>query len=67
MNCPWLVARDFNSVLVDHEISSNVHRSYSQFKECVDFFNLIDIGFQGPFFTGRHSNLKERLDRGLVN
>lgn len=65
----WVVAGYFNSVLSDHEImgAANDRRSYSLFRECVEFCNLLDAGFQGPPYTWRRSNLRERLDRVLVN
>ena len=43
----------------------NVIEVYLKF--CVDFCNLVDAGFQGPSFTWRRSNFKERLDRAFIN
>ena len=51
---PWIIARDFNKVLAEGDkfggraISSN--RSLL-FKECLDYCNMIDMGFTGPRFT----------------
>ena len=51
---PWIIAEDFNKVLAEGDkfggraISSN--RSLL-FKECLDYCNMIDMGFTGPRFT----------------
>lgn len=53
-NMPWVMAGDFNEPLVEddkfggREIS--VNRSLL-FKECLDKYSMIDIGFLGPRFT----------------
>ena len=69
VNGPWLVAGDFNSVLSDSKIhgARGVRRPYSAFRECIEDYNLLDAGFQGPFFTWKRDNLRERLDRVLMN
>ena len=51
---PWIIIGNFKEVLAegdkfgDRAISSN--RSLL-FKECLDYYNMIDMGFVGPRFT----------------
>lgn len=62
-NKPWIIVGDFNEVLVEEDkfggrmISAN--RSLI-FKECLDFCNMVDLGFNGPYFTW--TNLREIFD-----
>lgn len=59
----WIIVGDFNEVLVEEDkfggrmISAN--RSLI-FKECLDFCNMVDLGFNGPHFTW--TNLREIFD-----
>ena len=66
---PWVVAGDFNAVVHDFEVmgSQNHNQSYSAFRECIEFCDFQDPGYQGPSFTWRRNSLRERLDRVLVN
>ncbi|KAJ1411086.1 Ribonuclease H-like superfamily [Sesbania bispinosa] len=41
--------------------------SMNQFRNCVNYCNLLDGGFSGPTFTWEWRNVKERLDRLLYN
>lgn len=72
---PWVIAGDFNEVLMGEEkfggnpISMN---GALQFQECLDICRMIDIGFSGPRFTWSNcwplSHLvQERIDRAFVN
>jgi hypothetical protein len=71
----WLYIGDFNSVLDQSkksggrpvDSSSNCH-----FKNFIDHFGMIDVGFAGNTFTWnnkrkRVEKIKERLDRGLAS
>ena len=74
-NKPWIIAGDFNEVLAEEDkfggrrISTN--RSLI-FKECLDFCNMVDLGFNGPWFTWTNRReitdlVQERLDRCFAN
>ncbi|KAL5576068.1 hypothetical protein UlMin_017767 [Ulmus minor] len=68
---PWLVGRDFNEVLYDHEKQGGRPRSLSQmqnFQEALDHCCLRNITSMGEFFTWANKQLgsdfiQERLDR----
>ena len=53
-NKPWIITEDFNEVLAEEDkfggrtISTNISLI---FKECLDFCNMVDLGFNGPYFT----------------
>ncbi|XP_074290907.1 uncharacterized protein LOC141617632 [Silene latifolia] len=71
---PWAVCGDFNSVLNFNErIGRDVTwDKISDFRDCVDFFNLVDLRGQGAFFTWNNkqdpsSRHFSRIDRFLVN
>ncbi|XP_030940291.1 uncharacterized protein LOC115965260 [Quercus lobata] len=72
---PWIIAGDFNEVLVEGDkfggrsISSN--RSLL-FKECLDYCSMVDMGFVGPRFTWTNRRhicdlIQERIDRFFAN
>ena len=72
---PWIIIGDFNEVLVEGDkfggrsISSN--RSLL-FKECLDHYSMIDMGFVGPRFTWTNRRnicdlIQERIDRFFAN
>lgn len=67
---PWCLARDFNTVLYDWEMSGggpiNIFYS-SAFSNCIVDYNLIDLGYNSTPFTWKSGQLLERLDRVLCN
>jgi hypothetical protein len=71
----WLCIGDFNSV-VDQTKKSGGRpvdsSSYCPFRNFIDHFGMIDVGFVGNSFTWSNNiqgleNIKERLDRGLTS
>ncbi|XP_023918482.1 uncharacterized protein LOC112030031 [Quercus suber] len=74
-NMPWVIAGDFNEPLLEDDKfggrAVSVNRSLL-FKECLDYCNMIDIGFSGPRFTWSNRRevqalIQERIDRFFVN
>lgn len=74
-NMPWVIASDFNEPLLSEDKfggrSVSVSRSLL-FKECLDKFNMLDIGFAGPRFTWTNRRevqalIQERIDRYFLN
>ncbi|XP_075663215.1 uncharacterized protein LOC142632755 [Castanea sativa] len=72
---PWIIARDFNEVLVDGDKfggrAINSNRSLL-FKECLDYCNMIDMGFTEPRFTWTNkcninALVQERIDHFFAN
>ena len=72
---PWVILGDFNDVIHGREKLGgnqvNLRRALD-FKRCMDYCNMIDLGFVGPRFTWTNkrdlSNLiQERLDRAWAN
>ena len=72
---PWLVLGDFNEILSGEDKFGrwrlNLNRAI-EFKDCIDFCNLLGLGFSRPKFTW--SNLRqvsdlilERLDKCFAN
>ena len=53
-NLPWLMLGDFNEVLCGKDKFGgrriNLNRAL-EFKDCLDAYNLLDLGFSGPKFT----------------
>lgn len=51
---PWLLFGDFNEVLCEPDKFGarqvNINRAL-EFKECLDRYNVINLGFVGPKFT----------------
>lgn len=73
--CPWLLAGNFNEILSSSEKFGgrviNLNRS-NQFLNCLNYCNLIDLGFKGSRYTWTNnhkcgSTILERLDRCLAN
>ena len=70
---PWLVAGDFNEILVTEEKEGKLLRPQAQmdnFRKGLGECALMDLGFAGPTFTwnnGRvgEDNVRARLDRGV--
>lgn len=60
---------DFNVVMYEHEVVGSFarHRSCQAFRNCMMSCNLFDAGFQGSSYTWRRNNLRECLDRALIN
>lgn len=74
-NHPWLVCGDFNEIMYSFEKSSGQPREEKRmgaFREVLNEYQLIDVGYMGVWFTWERGNLpetniKERLDRGVAN
>lgn len=74
-NMPWVLAGDFNEPLLEEDKFEGRAMSISRsllFKECLDKFNMIDIGFSGPRFTWTNRReiqalIQEQIDRVFVN
>lgn len=74
-NMPWLMAGDFNELLSANDKLGGrpiIPSRANAFKECLDFCNMADLGFQGPRFTWTNKNdfsslIEERLDRFFAN
>ena len=64
----WLVAGDYNSVVHHDEImgSSSTNRHCLASVDCIEACSLHDMDFQA-LYTWKRNNLKERLDRVMVN
>ncbi|KAA3460557.1 reverse transcriptase [Gossypium australe] len=71
----WLICGDFNEILYSFEKSGGQpreERKITAFREVLDECQLMDMGFQGTWFTWERGNLpktniRERLDRGVAN
>lgn len=53
-NIPWIIASDFNEVIVDGDKFRGRRVSSTRsllFKECLDNCNMVDMGFSRPRFT----------------
>jgi len=72
---PWICAGDFNEILSRDEHLSRRERGEQQirlFRECLEFCDLVDLGFSGPKFTWNNrqegnDNVKVCLDRAVAN
>ncbi|KAA3479286.1 Exo_endo_phos domain-containing protein [Gossypium australe] len=70
----WMVSGDFNEILYSFEKSRGQLREERRmvaFREVLEDCQLIDLGFQGTWFTWERGNLpetniRERLDRGWL-
>ncbi|KAJ1443876.1 Zinc finger, CCHC-type [Sesbania bispinosa] len=65
-NVPWLVARDFNTILYEAEKSGGgpvCRSSLNIFSQCLDVCLLVDVVFKGPRFTWSNGRLRERQER----
>ncbi|KAA3481457.1 reverse transcriptase [Gossypium australe] len=68
----WLVSGNFNEIMYSFEKSGGQpreERKMAAFREVLDECQLLDMGFQGTWFTWERGNLpetiiKERLDMG---
>ena len=53
-NLPWLMLGDFNELLSRHDkLGGNPlnPRRVQLFKECLDSYSMVDLGFHGPKYT----------------
>ncbi|GMJ15348.1 hypothetical protein HRI_005204000 [Hibiscus trionum] len=74
-NTPWLVAGDFNEILLASEKRGGRVRSSRQMNDFLSALNdcdLTDLGYSGCWYTwekGRLStnNIRERIDRAVAN
>ncbi|XP_074314795.1 uncharacterized protein LOC141650879 [Silene latifolia] len=71
---PWCICGDFNNLLDFNErLGRPVHWSdITEFRECVDYCEVVDIKAQGAFFTWNNkqesgSRVYSRLDRFMIN
>ena len=54
VSLPWVLLGDFNDMILDDEKMGGlpVNRNHiSAFRNCMDKCGLIDLGFEGPYFT----------------
>ena len=66
---------DFNELLSRHDkLGGNPlnPRRAQLFKECLDSYSMVDLGFHGPKYTWVNKRdvgqfIQERLDRGFAN
>ena len=74
-NLPWVMLGDFNDILNTEEKwggNSPSNSRMSEFRNCINACNMIDLGLSGPKFTWSNchdinSLIMERLDRALAN
>lgn len=74
-NGPWIVAGDFNEVLLPSEKFGGftLHtRRADRFRDCLNYCNLLDLGFTGSKYTwtnkrGGGNTIVERLDSVVAN
>ncbi|XP_074305522.1 uncharacterized protein LOC141640738 [Silene latifolia] len=71
---PWCICGDFNNLLDFNErIGRHVHWSdITDFRDCVDYCEVVDIKAQGAFFTWNNkqessTRVYSRLDRFMIN
>ena len=53
-NLPWAVMGDFNDVTKDEEKKGGngiCRKRVFKYTDCMDFCNLLDLGFSGSIFT----------------
>jgi hypothetical protein len=70
---PWICIGDFNEVRRADEhvgVGTKTHSQIQGFREAVDVYNLIDLGFKGHFWTWEKkvtggTYTRVRLDRAL--
>ncbi|XP_074298347.1 uncharacterized protein LOC141629207 [Silene latifolia] len=71
---PWCICGDFNNLLDFNErLGRPVHWSdITEFRDCVDYCEVVDIKAQGAFFTWNNkqessTRVYSRLDRFMIN
>ncbi|XP_020218078.1 uncharacterized protein LOC109801423 [Cajanus cajan] len=71
INGPWHLMGEFNAVLRQHErVGGSVNaciRGDNAFKDFVNRYHLMDLGYTGAPFTWHRGNVFERLDRSLAS
>ncbi|GLT34240.1 hypothetical protein SLA2020_087660 [Shorea laevis] len=74
-NLPWLLAGDFNEKLTNDDKRGgnpiSQHKA-NLLQNCLDAYNLLDLGFNGPKFTWSNMRsilnlIQARLDRAFAN
>jgi len=72
---PWIIAGDFNEVLMGEDKFGgkpvNISRAIN-FQDCLNNCGMINLGFSGPRFTWTNQQplftlIEERIDRVFVN
>lgn len=72
---PWLLVGDFNEIISSSEKFDgriiNLNRS-NQFLQCLNYCQLIDLGFKGSRYTWTNKRkcgftIRERFDRCMTN
>ncbi|KAK5836100.1 hypothetical protein PVK06_011849 [Gossypium arboreum] len=76
-NCdmPQIICGDFNEILYSYEKKEGIprdERRMENFRQVLEECNLVDGDFSRPWFTWEmvnlpETNIRERLDRGLVS
>lgn len=69
-NLPYIIAGDFNEPLTSDDKLGGQNVSVNRsllFKECLDRYNMINLGFTGPRFTWTNCRdiddlIQERID-----
>uniref|UniRef100_A0A2N9FS20 CCHC-type domain-containing protein n=1 Tax=Fagus sylvatica TaxID=28930 RepID=A0A2N9FS20_FAGSY len=72
---PWVMIGDFNDIMSSEEKwGGNVpsHTRISEYRDCMNKCNMIDLGFSGPKYTWSNlhdisSLIMQRLDRAWAN
>lgn len=67
---PWLLIGDLNEIqlLSEKEGGNPRPQQYMQaFQSAIDDCELRDMGFLGDHFTWQRGQIREQLDRGLIN
>lgn len=71
MNSLWALIGDFNAILNSTKRKDGSHspnlRDMSNFVDFVQRCELINAGYQGPYFTWKQDNLKQHLNKMLIN
>ena len=74
-NLPWAVMGDFNDVTKEEEKKGGngiCRKRVFKYTDCMDFCNLLDLGFSGSIFTWTNKRdisglIQQRLDRVWAN
>ncbi|XP_057427344.1 uncharacterized protein LOC130720679 [Lotus japonicus] len=67
---PWCVTVDFNSILFESEKMGGApinQAAANRFLDCLNVCGLESVDAHGTLFTWQRGNLRERLDRSVVN
>ena len=74
-NLPWVAMWDFNDVTCEEEKYGGngiCRRRVTKYTGCMDFYNLIDLGFSGSKYTWTNKSdiydlIQQRLDKVWAN